>query len=260
MKWPESLTLIRHDVSAYNHAKLLKEKDPLYQEFRAAYEENYRSDNTERLAHEVWKHFSLGLGDFDTPLAPVAEGQLSQAQQMATNLRVLIPAPDVVFVSPYKRTYQTLDRMIDGWPELREARFVEDERLREQEHGLSLIFNDWRVFNALYPDQKMLRDLEGPFWYRFPQGENVPDVKERMRSWLNTLIREYYEQNVIAVTHHLAILSLRSNLERWSAEEFLRVDREEKPINAGATIYRGKPNVGRDGRLVLDVYNEKLYE
>ena len=168
MKWPESLTLIRHDTSAYNHAKKVKEADPVYQEFKAAYEADWRSSDTERLAHEVWEHFSLGIGDHDTPLSPVAEGEKSQAEVMAAHLRDRVQIPDIIFVSPYLRTHQTLERMIEGWPELQDARTVEDDRLREQEHGIALIYNDYRVFHVLNPNQKRLRDIEGPYWYRFP--------------------------------------------------------------------------------------------
>lgn len=38
MKWPKRLTLIRHDESAYNALKKIKAEDPLYQEFKEAYE------------------------------------------------------------------------------------------------------------------------------------------------------------------------------------------------------------------------------
>jgi hypothetical protein len=63
----------------------------------------------------------------------------------------------------------------------------------------------------------------------------------------------------MAVTHHLSILALRANLERFGAPEFQRLDNEEKPINCGVTIYRGNPNAGEDGHLELDRYNQKLY-
>jgi len=67
------------------------------------------------------------------------------------------------------------------------------------------------------------------------------------------------EENVLAVTHHIFILAFIANIESFSESEFLTMNNEEKPINAGVTIYRGKPNEGSDGRLVLDVYNAKLY-
>lgn len=155
--------------------------------------------------------------------------------------------PDVIFVSPYFRTMETLEWMKKGWPELQNVKVYEEERIREQEHGLSLLYNDWRVF------------LEGAYWYRYPQGENVPDIRERLRSWLTTLTRDFAGKNILAVTHHLSILGLRANLERLSAEEFIKLDHSEPPANCSVTIYKGHPELGSDGRFLLESYNQKLY-
>lgn len=256
MKWPESLTLIRHDTSAYNVLKPLKEKDPVYQEFRRSFEADCQSNETRELALVVKDQFPLDYGDHDTPLA---NGSGWQAEAMARKLKEKIALPEVIFVSPYARTHATLGRMQEGWPELNDVKIVEDERIREQDHGLAIVYNDWRVFHAIHPEQRELYRRQGEYWYRFPQGENVPDVRERLRSWANAVTRDYNEQGVLAVTHHLSILSLRANLERLNASEFLRLNVEERPINAGVTIYRGVPDEGKDGRLKLDIYNAKLY-
>jgi hypothetical protein len=61
------------------------------------------------------------------------------------------------------------------------------------------------------------------------------------------------------MTHHLTILSARANYERLSPEEFIKLNDHEKPVNCGMTIYRGDPHQGRDGRLVLETYNQKFY-
>src|SRR3989344_2354604 len=237
MKWPETLALVRHDRSKYNALRPLKDASPVYAAFKKAFNRNPESDEAKRLAVDVRGEFSLAFGDHNTPLA---KGEGHQAEAMAKELKHKIPAPDIIFVSPYERTHNTLGRMKSGWPELNDVRIVEEERIREQEHGISLLYSDWRVFHVLHPEQRELNNLQGRYWYRYPNGENVPDVRERLRSWLTTLTRDFNEKNVLAVTHHLAILSLRANLERLGAEEFLRLDTEEKPINAGVTIYRGQ--------------------
>ena len=63
----------------------------------------------------------------------------------------------------------------------------------------------------------------------------------------------------MVVTHHLTILSMRANFERLDAAEFQRLDREEKPINCGVTLYKGRPYAGENGKLVLEAYNKKYY-
>lgn len=254
MKWPETLTLIRHDTSSYNELKQVKEVNPLYQKFKKSYSQDPASAETKELALEVKQNFALNVGDHNTPL-----GEGNKAEQMAETLKEQIALPDVIFVSPYYRTKLTLERMTEGWPQLKDIPTFEEERIREQEHGMALIYNDWRVFYALHPEQRELHKIEGDYWYRYPQGENVPDVRERVRSWQNTLVREFAEKNVLAVTHHLTILSTRANLERWDSEQFIHFDKEDKPINCGVTIYKGRPDLGKDGKLLLEVYNQRLY-
>ena len=101
--------------------------------------------------------------------------------------------------------------------------------------------------------------MEGSYYYRYPQGESIQDVRERTRSWFHTLTRDFSEKNVLAITHHLTILAVRANLERLSAEQFMELDEHETPINAGVTIYKGNPDIKGRGKLVLEKYNLKLY-
>jgi broad specificity phosphatase PhoE len=73
------------------------------------------------------------------------------------------------------------------------------------------------------------------------------------------IIRDYSEQNVLAVTHHIWLLALRANLEHLDVAGYIDLDKNHKPINCGVTIYRGDPDQGRNGKLILDTYNERLY-
>ena len=248
--------LIRHDTSAYNILKDKKKEDALYQEFLRAWKEDPASHTTQALAAKVREKFSLKQGDAKTPLAD-KEGR--QAYETGLALAKIGTVPDVIFVSPYKRAKDTLTHIRRGWPTLASVKTFEEERVREQEHGLALRYNDWRVFQALHPEQRELRELEGPYWYRYPQGENIPDVRARNRSFLTTLTRDWEEHRVLIITHHLNILAMRANLERLSAPTFIRLDESEKPINCGVTLYRGYPKRGADGRLVLEFYNRKYY-
>jgi len=257
MKWPRSLTFIRHDTSAYNLLRPQKLADPVYQAFLEEWRQNPDSEECLKLALQVKEKFALGVGDADTPLAD-AEGR--QAFETGVGLRENgADLPDVIFVSPYTRALKTLEHITRGWPELAKVKTYEDERIREQEHGLALIYNDWRVFETIHPEQRELRAIEGSYWYRYPQGENVPDVRNRNRLWQQTVMRDFAEKHVLAVTHHLNILALRANLERLSAKEFIHLDEHEKPINCGVTRYVGRPDLGTDGKLVLDYYNHQYY-
>ena len=59
MKWPLQLTLIRHDVSAYNVLKEEKKNSALYQQFFQAWEVNPTSSQTVELAHLVQEELKL---------------------------------------------------------------------------------------------------------------------------------------------------------------------------------------------------------
>jgi broad specificity phosphatase PhoE len=257
MKWPVHLTLIRHGQSAYNELRIKKEKDPLYQEFLQLFKEDHSSPRARESAEAIQAKYALGVSDYNTPLT--TEGI---AQAHTTGIRLGATShqkPHTIFVSPYRRTQQTLLHLVRGWPALKDVDVVVDDRIREQEHGLSLLYNDWRVFHVMHPEQRKLHKLQGPYWYQYPQGESVSQVRDRSRSFASMLIRECAGKRVLVVTHHLTILSIRANLERLSAEEFMDLDEHQKPVNCGVTSYIGCANKGRSGRLELESYNFKYY-
>lgn len=264
MKWPASLIFVRHGESAYNVLKKRRDEDVEHAAFRALFErdlakaedETWPSQELKDAARRIWFQARLSVSDYNTPLTD--EG-LKQAAITGRALKSKISLPDAVYVSPYLRTRQTLEQLCAGWPELGGVKMVQEERIREQEHGLSTVFNDWRVYYVFHPLQALLYKLEGEYEYRFLNGENKADVRDRVRSFLSTLIREHAEQNVLVVSHHLTLLSLRANLERWDRETFIKTDKEDKPLNCGVTTYEGRADEGKNGKLILKSYNEKLY-
>ncbi|PIR44077.1 hypothetical protein COV23_01850 [Candidatus Wolfebacteria bacterium CG10_big_fil_rev_8_21_14_0_10_31_9] len=264
MKWPNSLTFIRHGESTFNYLKIKKQKNPEYKifyelfdkEFAFAQDENWPSEELKILAKKIWQDTRLSVSDYNTPLTD--EG-FNQARKTGEALVNKINLPNVIYVSPYLRTRQTFEAIKEKWPELSNVKIVYEERIREQEHGIGTIFNDWRIYYVFNPLQGLLFKLEGNYAYRFLNGENKADVRDRVRSFLTTLIRENSSQNVLVISHHLTLLSLRSNLERWDREKFIGMDKDDKPINCGVTIYRGQSGQGKDGKLILEKYNQKLY-
>ena len=264
MKWPNTLTIIRHGESAFNLWKANKKKDKEYEKFVLLYEKEYAaaeninwpSKKLILLAKKIWKNNKLLYSDYKTPLT---EEGINQSVRTGFELKKIISLPDVIYFSPHLRTRETLRRLVKGWPALAKVKRISEERIREQEHGLQTLFNDKRVFNVLNPDQALLSKREGEYFYRHLNGENKSDVKDRIKSFLATLIRENAGENVLVISHHLTLLSIRANLERWLPEEFIRVDEKEKPINCGVTIYRGDPKQGGNGKLILTTYNKKIY-
>jgi len=264
MKWPSTLTFIRHGESAFNILKGKKLADHEYvafkerfdKEYAVAQDDTWASPELQAMARKIWGHIRLNIADSPTPLT---EAGMEQARKTGERLPELIEIPDIIYVSPYARTLQTLEMITASWPALRDVKTIHEERIREQEHGLYTIYNDWSVYLALNPAQGILRKLEDHYEYRVVNGENLADVRERGRSMLASLIREHHDEKVLMVSHHMTLLAFRALLERWDREKFTYFDRNEQPANCGVTIYRGKPDEGPEGRLVLDIYNKVLY-
>lgn len=267
MKWPATVAFVRHGESAYNVLKKIKKdgasaftafEKHFRPEYEAARDEMWVSEELRALAVAARKELTdtFSKGDYMTPMT---EEGIRQAEETGRHLLEHIPLPDVIYVSPYLRTRQTLEGLIRGCPELGKVKVVVEERVREQEHGLSTVYNDWRIYMVFNPEQALLRRRGGDYEYRFLNGENKADVRDRARSFLTTLIRENPGERVLVISHHLTLLAFRANMERWDREEFMRVDREETPINCGVTIYEGDSTLGRDGQLVMKAYNKKLY-
>ncbi len=274
MKWPSSLTLVRHAESEYNALKEEKKKIPEWKPFTKLFDKGQQSDTfiddvlenrwpspeLVQLAESIHRQIRESFGPFSDFTTPITENGRWQAMQTGKALREMTEkAPDVVYISPYLRTRQTYEEILSQWPALRDAPVVEEERIREQEHGLSTLYNDWRIFSVKHPEQAALHKQMGPYYWRHPQGESVCDVRERGRDFLGMLTREHANEDVFAVTHHLTILSTRANLERWGQAEFIDEDENRKPFNCGVTIYKGKPEEGKNGRLVRKEYNTKHY-
>lgn len=282
-KWPESITAIRHVKSAYN--KINKDEIPGYKDLAEQFDTEYKALNLQAVlnmtfpspsllqkAKELIPAFDFQSSDYDTA---VADGYLNQAVETGKRLPEYIEKPDIIYVSPYQRTKETLKGLQEGWPDLKNVRTIEDDRIREQEFGKSGIYNDWRLYFVFNPEQALLSKRSTAYEYKYEQGESLLDVRDRLRSFVSMLIREHggtpglqpikKPENVMLVTHHLAIMAMRANLERWSREIFLEKNKNERPPNSSVTIYKGletsfaRSPQGQSGRLVLEHKNLVLY-
>lgn len=256
MKWPKHITIIRHGQSTFNVLREQKAKDPLYQKFKRDYEEDFESSSIRKLAEEMKRKYVLSVSDYKTPLTELG---LEQAYLTGQALSQTLAVPDIIFCSPYLRTVQTFKQMQKAWSDLKTDLMVSEDRIREQEHGQALLYNDWRLFHVYHPEQKRLRDLLGQYWYQFPQGESIPEVRDRVRLLIDTLIREWAGKDVWLITHHMTILSIRALMERLTPEQFIELDQKETPINCGVTRYTCNPELGRNGKMEIEFYNRKFY-
>lgn len=137
-------------------------------------------------------------------------------------LRTLIDGrPIEIFVSPYKRTLQTLELLaLDGPIQI----LRQEPRLREQDWG-NLQDPKFQV------RQRVERNYFGHFFYRLRNGESGADVYDRVSGFLAALFDNAGigtadldhlggERTVILITHGLTMRLLCMSLMGWTVEEF----------------------------------------
>jgi len=234
-KWPEELLMVRHGESEANVRK------------------------TAAKAQGLEPSWTGVLRDQDSPLTELGN---RQTFSLGVELRRRYPTTDTykfhpvckgtmiqyIVTSPYVRAKQTTDNVIKGLGY--KPTVVVDERIREIEFGI-MDGIDRKRFRELFPSEADRRERDGKYWYRPPGGENRPDVRLRVHSFLDTLNRDYVDTKTLIVCHSVVVLAFRSLLERWQESEYLQVDKEDDVVNASLTIYKREDR----RRLRLQEYN-----
>lgn len=271
MKWPRRITLVRHGNSKFNEMKESQKRDPKYQRFVELFEREMAPEKFQHwidswpdycvskelldMAKHLLRKYRLDFGNRDTPLTELG---WQEAQNLGKLLKTKIPLPDVALVSPYLRTRQTLYGIILGWPELVNVRMETEPLVREIDTGISNLFGNWRIMETFFPEQRFLYLKEGEYDYRYPQGENNPDVERRSRDLSSKLIREFRGKEVLIVSHHMTILSFVSIQARWTPEQFMESNKRNPIKNCSYTIFECDAKAGKDGqgKLALKAFNQ----
>jgi broad specificity phosphatase PhoE len=192
----------------------------------------------------------LGIPQRD-PDVPLSE--LGQAQAAALGERLAaLPAderPTITLTSPYVRARDTAEIALTA---LGSPPVLLDERLRDREMGAFSGLTPLGV-QARFPEQDLHRERLGKFYYRPPGGESWVDVVLRLRGVLTDLDREHSGERVLLVAHDVVVILARYILERLTEDEVLEI---EKTSVGNCSFTRWQV---RDGRLVLDAYNDTAH-
>jgi broad specificity phosphatase PhoE len=153
------------------------------------------------------------VGDHAIPLTAAGEAQ-ARAAGAAIGAGFLRDA--LVYVSPYRRTRQTLAGLLAGSGldegERAALRVYDDPRLREVEHG----------YHPIEP-QEELRRTHGWFYYRFSGGESPADCYDRTSGFLESMMRQVERKRaarVLIVTHGLTIRCFVMRFLHLRVEDF----------------------------------------
>lgn len=223
-KWPQMIWIVRHGQSAGNVAR----------------------DQAEA-AHLPM--IDIAERDVDVPLSALGEQQALALGKWFGQMSAS-DCPSVVLFSPYVRARQTAQRILDAAGiDREEVVFVADERLREKEFGI-LDRHTTVGIRQKYPELAEQRSHVGKFYFRPPGGESWCDVILRLRSLIDTIVREYRSERVLIVAHQVTVNCLRYLLERMDEAQILQLDRAADVPNCSVTSYEFDPALGRSGKLV----------
>ena len=229
LTWPSRVLIVRHGESAGNVARVSAEAAGL---------------------------FSVGLNmrDVDIPLSDLGRRQ-AQALGRWINAAGEEERPDVILASPYERAEKTA-ALIAGELKLEKTkmRLIFDERLREREFGWIEGLTRKGIIDR-YPAESESYTKVGKFYYRPPGGESWCDVILRLRSFLDTLARDYHGRRVMVVCHTVVVLCLRYLFEQLSEGEILAIDKANLVANCSLTSYRHDPQSKVGNHLTLDRFN-----
>uniref|UniRef100_A0A0E0A3Z6 Phosphoglycerate mutase-like protein AT74H n=1 Tax=Oryza glumipatula TaxID=40148 RepID=A0A0E0A3Z6_9ORYZ len=157
------------------------------------------------------------------------------------------------YVSPYRRTLETLRGLGRAFEARRIAGVREEPRLREQDFGNFQDRDKMRV-------EKEIRRRYGRFFYRFPNGESAADVYDRITGFRETLRADIDigrfqppgernpDMNVVLVSHGLTLRVFLMRWYKWTVSQFEGL---ANLSNGGALVMQ----TGAGGRYSLLVHH-----
>lgn len=229
------LICIRHGQSTLNFEHDRLQADPEYQQFLKLYRDGEDDAHIMRYVVELLRRFRITQPDHESPLTDLGK---KQAIRTASRLRSMVQIPDVIFVSPYIRTRETLEYMQMGWPELRKIPTSIEDNLREQNFGDVLSYNDFSLFFAHYPSERKRWEKLGRYLYPFPGGESVPQVRMRTQCWYTQKQSEFVGKCMLVLSHFTTLLTIRANIQNWNSLAFLACHETIPKFNCAVSQYR----------------------
>ena len=138
---------------------------------------------------DLYAHYQ----DHNVPLSQFGYEQAQEAGRALKDYLAKNPAKNGgkprFWNSPFKRTRQTLDGILETFGKANVDSIREDALLREQNYGIFGNIRDREVLKREFPHEyKQFQDCwekQGSYYAVPPQGESVATVADRMRTFIN---------------------------------------------------------------------------
>jgi len=153
----------------------------------------------------------------------------------------------------YKRTVQTLDHILDAYPE-EERKLIKRQRdisLRERETGYSYCLSRPEA-DQHFPWMREYWKTFGPVFAKPVGGESLAGTIDRVRMAMMQIFLSTQEKNVLCCLHGRVISAIRYLLDDSSLDDLEEFIPSTNQSNCGVTVYDYSKDLGR---LVLTSNN-----
>lgn len=178
-----------------------------------------------------------GMGDHRVPLT---EKGRAQAKSTGPYLKKVFGLFDAVYTSPYQRTKETLDGILEAYSPGEKSRMhiAHHHLLRERERGYTFNMSQEEIETA-FPWHQSSYESSDYFYFRSPGGTSQADLVTQLMMFQHLELQQWNNKKVMLVTHGGNIRGFRHNLEGWTPEQLVEsMVKEKSSRNCGITVYR----------------------
>ncbi len=282
------ITFVRHLESKYNEYKALIKSNPDYQEFMTTQNLAIKKELVQVLLKDFFEQVGI---DYETQLSKAWHQQWEILSQNYSNLIAQHPEvfPDIIYVSPYLRTRQTLYYMLKNikWLNIKFEELMNenklkdlivwsfngknfsikvDERIRERDHGSNIApsyIRDSLDGEKWFHDMLTKLQREKIYYYTSPAWwESQVQTNARAKEFLLRNYEKKKFKNILCVSHHLQILWSIQSITGWSFETFYKLNELRRPANGSFTMLSQIPQteIWQENKFRISAYNLSLKE
>lgn len=175
----------------------------------------------------------------------LTERGVAQAKQLGLDLAQNFGKFDVIYHSGYKASIQTTEGILTAYQDnmLTRPQIVQDFLIRERDKGFVYNMHSGEI-EKQFPWLKEYWQTFGKFFGKAPGSENLAQVAQRARYFLDDLFRFKLDKSVLVVTHAGTFQSFRFLMEGWTYEDANWHMDNQMPGNCAVVAY-GSQGLGR---------------
>lgn len=176
-------------------------------------ERNAAKGNNVRFPDEVSIGPTRGVPSYEIPLT---ERGILQAKQLGSDLNRKFGKFDIIYHSGYKTAIQTVEGILTAYDGLVDKpKIAQDFLIRERDQGFVYDMHNEQIEDE-FPWLREYWKTFGRFFGKAPGSENLAQVAQRARYFLDDIFRFKSEKSILVVSHAGTLQSFRFLMEGWS--------------------------------------------